>query len=201
MRHLWLVVGVWLVLASGCAWNGTQQLTSSQQYEIASASVRAVVNSVNDAYEAGAVSPQAFLAMDLAVQSARKSLADMYEAVLKDDTITSQWYLAQTQQMVRSITTMLLRAKELNSGDNRGVGSNSGTGGTQPSAAGGGGPTSAPATGALDPGAAGGDQLPERNDVRQAQLERARREAEAGDLRAQVVLGDVVGVPTEKEFD
>jgi len=164
-----------LVLMGGCV--GTKPLTSSQQYEIASSSVRAVVNSLNDAYEVGAISPKAFLTVNPAVQQAKVSLDDMYKAVLAGDTITSQWYLAQTQQIVRRITTMLLNAKkETSDGPSNSGGSN--PDGTKPAPTGYRGPASTSAAGGLNARATRRDQSTQRRSVRTARLERRRRKAE-----------------------
>ena len=103
-----------LVLMTGCV--GTQALSPSQQYGIASSSVRAVVDSLKAAGENKLISDEDIVAIDPVVKQAFDSLRAMRTAILVDDPITAQWYLVQVQKLVMKILTMKTRAKEMNDG-------------------------------------------------------------------------------------
>jgi len=100
-----------LVLMGGCV--GTQPLSSSQQWGIASASVRAAVDSLKVAADSKLISDEDIVAIDPIVKQAFDSLRAMRTAALEGNPITVQWYLAQVQQLVPKITAMVLRAKEM----------------------------------------------------------------------------------------
>ena len=108
-----------LVLTSGCV--GTQTLSPSQQYGIASASVRAAADSIRTAGENGLISDEDIIAIDPVVRQAFDSLRSMRTAILEGDPITVQWYLIQVQGLVSKLSTMQLRAKEMNDGSNGSV--------------------------------------------------------------------------------
>jgi len=111
---LFLLLGLSLVLSSGCV--GTQPMSNSQQYGIASASVRAVVDSITVAGKNKLISDEDIIAIDPIIKQAFDSLRAMRTAVLNKDSITVQWYLMQVQQLVAKLGTMETQAKEMNNG-------------------------------------------------------------------------------------
>ena len=107
-------LGLSLVLTGGCV--GTQPMSNSQQYGIASASVRAVVDSLTAAGKNKLISDEDVVAIDPFVKQAFDSLRSMRTAVLAKDPIKCQWYLLQVQRLVNKIGTMETQAKELKDG-------------------------------------------------------------------------------------
>ena len=114
---LFLALGLSLVLTGGCV--VTQPMSNSQQYGIASASVRAVVDSITVAGKNKLISDEDIVAIDPFIKQAFDSLRSMRVAVLSKDTIKCQWYLMQVQQIVAKLGTMELQAKEIKNVDNR----------------------------------------------------------------------------------
>jgi len=113
-----LGLGLSLVLtAGGCV--GTQPMSNSQQYGIASASVRAVVDSLKVAGDNHLISDEDIIAIDPIIRQAFDSLRSMRTAILEQDTIKCQWYLLQAQQIVAKLGMMESQAKEMKNVDYR----------------------------------------------------------------------------------
>jgi len=108
----WLApLGLSLVLTQGCV--GTQPMSNSQQYKIASVTVRAAVDSIKTAGQNKLISDEDIVAIDPFVKQAFDSLRSMRLAVLNKDPIKCQWYLLQVQQLVAKLGTMERSAKEM----------------------------------------------------------------------------------------
>jgi len=116
-KAAWLgVLMVPLVLMTGC---GVETLSPGQQYDIASSSVRSVVDSLKAAGDNGLISDEDIVAIDPFVQQAFDSLRAMRTEALQGNSVKTQWYLTQVRQLVAKLLTMRETAKEMNDGGNR----------------------------------------------------------------------------------
>lgn len=191
-------LGLSVVLTGGCAWNGTQPLSNSQQYELASSSVRGISSTLRTAHADKLITDEDVVAIDPVMKQAFESLRKMRAEVLKGNPITVQWYLSEVQRLVLKITTMQNTAKEMNNG-----GGNSNGNSYRDER--GDDPYPCPAAeaewlaGGIQPGSPGLDRQDERG--RRAVLERSGRWRQGPDRR-QVVFAEVMSAATKEiEFD